>query len=1690
MSDVEDIGGELVSILDPPRVLGVGRRLLGSEPIAIVSAACRYPRGIDDLDAFWRFMEAGRDAVDEVPRHRWDLQQFWDERSREPGKTYSRWAALFDDLTGFEPAFFGISSKDADRLDPQQRLMLELGWEAFERGGWSRKRLCGALAGVFIGAFTQDWFDLQHAGRPYCAPEAALGSQLGLLAARLSYWLDLRGPAMVIETACSSSLVALHLAAQSLRLGECDVALAGGVQLFLTPRQQIMCSQLQMLSPRGRCHVFDDSADGLALGEGAGVVVLERLSDAIASGAPILGLIRGSAVNQDGRTLGISAPNPFAQQRVLDRAVHAAGIDPRDIGYIEAHGTGTAIGDPCELESIHNVYGSGKHRCFIGSSKANLGHTVAAAGMAGLFRALGVLHRERVPRQLHYRTPNHRFSLAETRFSIARSSETHRTSLAAVSSFGNSGTNAHVVVEKPPARVHTSTQERPWIYVVSEPDAASQAEALHRHALLLSATPTPIGELASTSCVRRTRHRLRTVTVASSPAEAATRLSEAGVGRRWVENTSSPTLVFLFPGHGAQRDGMGRGLLRESAAVEPIARIDAIVARELGVQLRAALEHGRPVQPLDEQLLIFAYQVGLATLWRSWGLVPELVLGHSMGEIAAAVACGGLSLEDATSVMIERRRALSDVSTPGGLVLAELARAEALALCEEFEGRIEIAAHNGPRSVVLAAPSIELDALLHRLERERRFARRVRIPFAAHSRWVGTAARALSSRLMHLSPRTTSETRFVSTVHTPARVFSGEYWAANLRHTVEFDEALQTIVAAGSDLLVVEVAPLGVLGRTVREHAERTHRSIHVESIRPGDEATGIVDVAGRVHERGIELDWSALGYDALPCAELPTHPWQRQRHWSVPRTSTAATRPHLSPPLLSLLRDHRVGGDAVVPASCVIDLIVREGGANLRDIRFASLCSVPTTPHDGLTLTFEERGASTLVRHGDTPLLEYTVDCEAQEPTNRTLALPERGAEDFQTVDLLAFYEAWRTQHGVDYGPAFQAIESLAVGRDDAWAWIDAAQASNTAAETLASEPYVLHPIVLDACLHAAASLVPDFFTGDGLLPVGIASLVVFGRLPSRVLAHAITRDDASFDIEIADPSGAVQVLVRGLRVQGHSVRRGPSMWVPAWQELEAGATSTQTCYIVGPDAEVVRSACAAFGIRATEDPDDAATTVVAAFSPVPGDGATATLVQAFETVRAVLEQKHARRIVLMTCRSDDARGAALGAYGGLANALAAEFPDHRWVHVELEATSDLETILRFGFDGPEDRLRIRDGRVHGLRWRIRDSARSQPPHFSEFETIIVSGGTGGVGLHLVRALLDAGVQHVVSVARRGSQVAPDSPRWKHVAVDVCDRSAVATAITQLRDAGHRIDGVIHAAGVNVEAPFHQHDSSMIRAAVAAKFDGAAHLAEACGADPLRFFCAITSLSGTLGAEGQAAYAAGNAAVEALVLHLRASGMPAFACSFGPWQSTGMMHGRDALSRRFEASGVKPMPPADATAAVLELLESSDPLVVVADWDVERWAMQVPERQRPCWSSLLSGGSSPPSRVPADGHDFRHLCAEEQRTTAQSVIRSALIEVLGLRSATELDEHTALTDLGMTSLTALDLRDRIERVFGVRIPSTTLWRQPNLHGLVELVLERCPTQTPPQPTSCSLGNLKSEELEAILARELAELDL
>ncbi|MFG1619701.1 SDR family NAD(P)-dependent oxidoreductase [Nonomuraea wenchangensis] len=1135
-------------------------------PVAIVGIGCRLPGGISDLDGLWAALSAGRDLVTQVPPDRFEPGRFFAADPAGPGKTYTVAGGFLDDVAGFDTGYFGISPREAASMDPQQRLMLELAVEAFDDAGFDPAVLAGSATGVYVGASTHDYEIMQVSEPAGINAYTNAGTSAGNIANRVSHALDLHGPSMTIDTACSSALVALHQAVQYVGGGGRRIALAGGVNVLISPYPFVGFAKASMLSRRGRCHAFSAEADGYVRSEGGGFLVLKPLADALADGDRVHAVVLGTGANADGRTPGLSLPNPDAQERLLREVYREAGVAADELVYFEAHGTGTPAGDPVECEAIGRALGRRRSQALpIGSIKTNVGHLEAAAGVAGLLKAVLVLRHGRIPASLHGDPPNPRIDFAGLRLlPVTESRPVEQAGgrrVAGVNSFGFGGANAHAVLAAPPTiPPEGSARPRRLPVMVSARNEAALAEAARRLAARLpAASGEEFYDLSYTSCRRRGHRELRAAVIAGSGAEAAERLTRLAAGDATggaIGGASAGGRVaFVFSGNGSQWAGMGADLLRS----EPVFRAavqaaDAALSPWLGwsvaEELAAPVRRSRLALTEVAQPALFAVQVGLLEMLRDWGVHPHAVAGHSVGEIAAAYAAGILDLGQAARVVAVRSRAQAPTAGLGRMAAAGLAPDEAAKVLARYGGRLELAAVNSVRDVTVAGDPEALAALGDELASRGVFFRPLDLDHAFHSAAMDGAEKAVRSGLDGLRAGA-GHVPFVSTVtgRELQETLDAGYWWRNVRRTVLFAQAVERLKERGCELFA-EIGPHPVLGTYLNRMGVTAVATLR----RDGDGPAAVESAVAALAAGDARLDWARIFPGPGRVADLPAYPWQRERQWHGGPHVWARPLDHpllgeraalmepawqgrLEPERLPWLPDHEIDGTVIMPGAAYIEMALAAGRRALGGPVEVLTLRFPSA----MTLSAADPVRQTQVTLSDEDGLFRIASRSGQEGEWRMHArgrVRRLHGEAPGRVDLKGA-RARATRHrdhdtcyaeltavGFTYGPSFKVLREL---------WTSPREALASYVLNVSQSGYEAHPTLLDGALHTVIPLLIG--SGHGYLPVSVRAVRAWRTPPPWGFAHTeltyVSEHEAEFDVTISDDTGEVAVLIEGCRVR-----------------------------------------------------------------------------------------------------------------------------------------------------------------------------------------------------------------------------------------------------------------------------------------------------------------------------------------------------------------------------------------------------------------------------------------------------------------------------------------------------------------------------------------------------------------------------
>jgi phthiocerol/phenolphthiocerol synthesis type-I polyketide synthase D len=1735
-------------------------RIAGAEPVAVIGIGCRLPGGVTGPEDYWAFLDSGTNGIGEVPSDRWDGDAFYDPDPLAPGRMPSKWGGFLPDVAGFDADFFGISPREAVAMDPQQRVSLEVAWEALEHAGIAPDQLGETRTAVMLGVYYTEYQNASAGNPDTIDAYSATGNAHSVTVGRVAYLLGLRGPAVAVDTACSSSLVSVHLACQSLRMRESDLALAGGVSLNLRPETQLALAKWGMLSPRGRCHAFDSRADGFVRGEGAGVVVLKRLTDAVRDGDRVLAVVRGSALNQDGRSNGLTAPNAPSQRDVITRALRAADVTAGSVNFIETHGTGTALGDPIEFDALAAVYGRGDAPCALGAVKTNFGHLEAAAGIAGFIKTVLALRHAHIPPNLNFAQWNPAIDPLPTRLFVPTESapwpEHQGPRRAAVSSFGLGGTNAHVVLEQGPDPAPVSAEDTsPAVttLVVSGKTAQRVASTAGVLADWLEddGVAVPLTDVAYSINHHRSRYSTIATVCARDRGEAVTGLRALAAGQPAPgvvashDGSRGSGTVFLYSGQGAQWPGMGQQLLAdEPAFAAAIAELEPIFVEKAGFSLRQVLDAGEPVVGIARiQPVLVGMQLALTELWRSYGVEPDAVIGHSMGEVTAAVVAGALSPAEGLDVIATRSRLMSRLSGQGAMALLELDAAAAERLIAENPD-VTVAVYASPRQSVIAGPPDQIDALIATVDAQGLLARRIEVDVASHHPTIDPILPELRSALSYLAP-TAPKIPLISTTgySGDSPMFSADYWLANVRNPVRFSQA---VTAAGADHSnFVEISPHPLLAHAITETlgALTPSRAVHVGATVNRDNPETLTfhtQLAGiRPPVNGTEQPEGSTGR----LVDIPPTPWRHTRYWIA---NNSAGREYTgSHPLLGMhvelpsggahvwqadvgtdlhpwLDDHKVHGQPVMPGAGFAEIALAAGcealGLPVQSVEVNRLEVEQMLPLDSRTpLTTQlTRDADNSIRveiHSRSARGNWTRHAVAgvgkaqrDVPAERIVS-PDTGGT---TVSPADFYTSLR-RTGAHHGHSFAALTRI-VRSPGGWVETEIVLPD----EATPHRGILLHPVMLDAALQGLAAAIGAESLSDSAevtyLPVAMESIRVYGDVGRRARCRAelvsMVEDggDAVGRVTLLDQAGTVTAEVTGVylrRVQRRTVPLPLSQkvfdtaWVEAatisgsvptgsWLVLTDGAATEATAKdftarfgspsrrVITADLNDESAVLEAFATTAAEpDLPPAGVIVFVGHPSFDGSGTDGALAHACDaiwavsaTVRAITGGWHGKppRLWLVSrgglvVDGDEFGNPGVGSLRGLIRVLAYEHPDLRTTLLDLDADSDAVAALTAELEssGGDDVIARRGERRYVERLsRATVPEHGQNPVVRSDGSYIVTGGLGGIGLTVVRWLVDSGAGRLVLNGR----TAPSEELQRHldelrsrteivtVLGDIAQHGTAERLVTAAEATGRPLRGIIHSAAVLDDELVAGLTKDSLDRIWAPKAVGAVRLHDATASRELDWWVGFSSVASLLGSPGQASYACANAWLDALVEWRKAAGLPAAAINWGQWADVG-------LARSLTFSVLDPMTPAEGIEALESVIAGGSTRTGVARLRLDRAAAAFPEiHQIGFFTSLVAELESLDADDDWAGTDaLREMDSGEANRVVLARLRKRISAIMGFSDESAIDMDQPLTELGLDSLMAVRMRNTVRGDLGVEPPVALLLQGASLADLaVDLI--------------------------------------
>ncbi|MGK7875119.1 MAG: SDR family NAD(P)-dependent oxidoreductase [Xenococcaceae cyanobacterium] len=1631
-----------------------------TEPIAIIGMACRFPGEADNPEKFWQLLLNGVDAIAEIPASRWDIDAYYDPDPETPGKMYVRSGGFLQQVDQFDPQFFNISPREALSIDPQHRLLLEVSYSAFEYAGQTPERLDGSPTGVFVGITLNDYGKIVKLAQSdsNLEPYGVTGLPLNAAAGRISYTFGLTGPSMSIDTACSSSLVAIHQACQSLRMQECEMALAGGVNLMLLPDSMILTSKAKMLSVDGRCKTFDAAADGMGRAEGCGMLLLKRLSDARSQGDNILAVIRGSAVNQDGPSSGLTVPNGLAQERVIRQALNMAKLKPLDVSYIEAHGTGTPLGDPIELRSLARVFGQEHSReqpLLIGSVKTNIGHTETAAGVSGVIKVILQLQHQKIVPSLHLKNPTPEFNWEDFPLAVPTKPTVWEVKngrrIAGISSFGASGTNAHVILEEAPLSV-TSEQltvnseakyTRPhYILTLSAKTEKALSELVSRYQNHLEAHPElALADVCYTANTGRRHFKHRLAAIASSTRELTEKLLHlrslkevAGLFSGQVPNsTKIPKVAFLFTGQGSQYVNMGRELYETQPVFrQALIECDRLLVPYLEHNLlyvlypdeesgaKAQLRTSLLNQTAYTQPALFAIEYALAQLWQSWGIKPDAAIGHSVGEYVAATIAGVFSLEDGLKLIATRGQLMQNLPDDGKMVSVMASEKRVRELITPYAEKVNIAAINGAESVVISGETEAIEAICSSLESLGVKTKQLQVSHAFHSPLMEPMLaefEAAAKQITYHLPRIPLISNVTGT-RADKNIATAEYWVNHVRQPVRFAQSMEPLQSFGYEVFL-DIGPAPILlgmGRqclpadvgvwlpslrpTTKQAQEFIGRN-NPKSIPPYppfkrggsqnqkyNDWQQILQSLGQLYVEGVKIDWSGFDGDYVrQKVVLPTYPFQRQRYW---------------------------------------------------------------------------------------------VETSANNHQKNSLVASSNG--NTQVVNLLGQGET----------------EALAK---------QLKEAGKLSPEQLKLLPGILEVLAKQHQQQLAAATIQDWLYR-----------VQWKPLASR---QQTTRVEPSHWLIFADTTGVGEKLANYLQQQGYEcslVYRGdsyqnekagiyqinpsePGEFAQLYQAiLETSQLPLEkVIHLWSLDAPAVRD----LTITALEE------------AQLIGCGSVLNLLQAVVKTTTTPRLWLVTRLAIAVLSKTEEVAVARSPLWGLGGVVSLEHPQLWGGLVDLDGQNpedEVERLVQLLTNNlQEDRLALRSERTYVARLVKQPPKPSQPISLDSDATYLITGGLGALGLHTAKWMVEKGARHLVLSSRSApSETATETIEQLEQAGaqvnvllgDMADEQDVASILDTIETSLPPLKGAIHAAGVLDDGILQQMSWERLTKVMAPKVTGTWNLHKLTQHLSLDFFVCFSSIASLLGSPGQGNYAAANAFMDAIAHYRRSMGLTGLSINWGAWAEAGMAaHQLDRYQNRMVSMSV------EQGIQALEQLVLNQPQsrqIAVIPTQMSMLARQ--------WS-LTNPGSlllelleeeelqqQLTRKQKADREILQKLEAvpfEEREEILQVHLRSLVAKILGLSSSQLPDLNIGFVEIGIDSLMALELKNKLEVQLGTSLPATIAIEYPTIEKLSEYIskevmgwksVERDESKTAKVTEQTNLQALSDEEAQAKLMSTLSSM--
>ncbi len=1760
------------------------------EPVAVVAVGCRFPGGCDSPEALWEYLAVGNNASTEVPTERWSLSKYYHAAPQTAGKINTRYGSFINDIDLFDADFFNISAREAEQMDPQQRLLLETSWQTFERTGIDPKTLRNSRTGVYIGCMTQEYSELIK-DESAIDVHTGTGNAPSIIAGRLAYYYGLQGPAMVVDTACSSSLMAVNLAVQSLRNRETDMALAGGVNLQLSPRAGITESQAMMLAQDGRCKTFDEQADGIGRGDGVGLVVLKRLSDALKDGDPVCAVIKGTAANHDGRSSGLTVPSERAQEAVLKAALKNARISAEQVGYVEAHGTGTALGDPIEISALTTVLAerSTDNPLYIGSLKTNFGHTEGAAGIAGLIKTVLMLQHKMLPPHINFNQPSSHIPWQDIPIQIvsqlmpwpAVQGEKRR---AGVSAFGLSGTNVHIILEqaddnKPALSAQDTDQNRLLKLSAHNTDSLKKSAKNYQHWLKQQET-VDINSVCYAAAIGRTDFSHRAVILADNDQHLNDALQALANGDKHSclyysgQHNESKKPVMLFTGQGSQYSGMGRDLYHQwpvfkQAVDECAGYLDGL----LDIPLQDLMFDSDDLllqQTAYAQPVIFTFDYALYRLWQSFGLEPGVVMGHSLGEYVAACIAGVFSLKDALQLVAARARLMQNAPGEGAMlsVLSDCGNLTQL-LGDNLLG-LDIAAVNSPKHCVLSGDKAGIEQAQQCLSEHDIHSQLLPVSHAFHSEMMEPVMAEFKQKLASVSLNR-PYLPIISNVtgqEVGGEISQPDYWLKHCRQTVLFAKSIETLKTNGYDLFI-ECGSRPVLATLLVANDINPDRV--VSSVQP-DQKNSLLQAVAGLYVNGRDIDWKQL-FPVRPVGNmpvLPVYPFSGRRYW-LPKqalvannvSDTSSIHPLLHrqinladsetiyyESLLSankprFLSEHKVYGRYLLPLAAMVEMLAAAGlrllnrpGLTIKQLKIESPLILQTANTTQVQLqakalteqVFEIGIYSRLPdeswqRHLTAKIIEL----------DSALAVAADDMDEMNSLETDQLYSLFKNKQ-IEYGDSFKILEKIR-------------QNAHTATATVAAidnDEYILHPLLLDACLQTAGVAVGETGDESSWLPAAIEQIDYYPSAVNAVKQGDVkqvqcyarvqdrNRQASQVDLVLNAPKADTPVLsMSGIVFQPFSEAALQSALTPEsldrslyqqqWQllndETDTAPFNKKILFVGSTSAQILSDKLAQFTIdnevispeQVQDDaywsgqaPDKEPHFIFCATDFVQAEKPAGVCIALLGLILKLEQQGIAGRLTLLTTDTSGLgekpvcpkQSAAIG----LLKTALLEFPLRQWLMLAAEDVDSLniETFLKaLSADRNEQQLAIQGEQIFTARLMPFELEQSESAlDIKADKSYLVTGGAGAIGFAVVEWLIVQGARCVVAVGRSGLASIEDKVLDKLTAngaeiIGVAADLSLAGGIDSLQARLKSLPplaGIIHAAGVLQDSALLNMSQEAFMQPWGAKVNALEYLAEKLPVDELDFFVAFSSMAAITGSPGQGNYAAANAYVDALMQTRKKRGQTALSINWGAWQGAGMSADN---TQRLRDKGVEliEFKPGLSIFKRLLMQHTTQVAVMPLRWPVFLAAMpgEVPAfyqavQDTPLGNTQEAGGLM---------QRLNQLATDQRLPELEQAVRQLIAQVLRQPDGIELESRQRFFDIGFDSLLAMEFTRQLAGLLALTLPSTLLFDYPTLESLLNFLKDNIAVDfsAADNDVTDDLDEYSEQELSDLLEQRLAEMD-